>query len=133
MATDRGLDPELLLQPIETGATIPENIPSAGLFLLNLSSFMRDDVWDDYGNKELDQAGRLRNFSSRITAIANAMEELGTALKSYPDADDYEIDEYDQPWDELMSEMNESFDEGYKSIAALVESMADEAIGDFME
>lgn len=52
-------DPQLLLQPISAGASIPADIPSTGLYLLNLSAFINDDVWDDYGNKELDQSGRL--------------------------------------------------------------------------
>lgn len=61
------------------------------------------------------------------------MEDLGQSLKGYPDADDYEIDDYDQPWDELMAEMNDTFNEGYEKIAKLVESMTDEAVGDFMD
>ena len=126
-------DPKLLLQRIEPGTTLPEIIPSDGLFLLNLSSVMKDGVWDAHGNKELNQAGSLRNFATRLIEIADTMEELGHALKAYPDADDYEIYEYKVPWDYLMDEMSDVFSDGYKKIAAIVESMADEATGDFMD
>jgi hypothetical protein len=101
--------------------------------LLNFGPILADDVWDDYGNKEMDQAGRLRSLATRILALADSMDELGMELKAYPDADDYEIDEYDQPWDELMAEMSDTFDEGYRKIASLVDELADAATGDFMD
>jgi hypothetical protein len=71
--------------------TIPEKLDAQGLFLLNFGPVLRDDVWDDYGNKELDQAQRLRSLAARISAIADVAEQLGHELKAYPDPDDTNV------------------------------------------
>ncbi len=101
--------------------------------MLNFGPILADDVWDDYGNKELDQAGRLRSLANRILAIADSMDELGTALKGYPDADDYEMDDYEQSWEEICSEMDSTFTGGYFDLKVLVDELAEAAIGDFMD
>jgi hypothetical protein len=133
MPSNEELDLKILVQPIEPGTKLPEKIPFDGLFLLNLSSIMEDDVWDDYGNKELNQSGCLRNFANHLIAIADTMAEFGQELKSYPHIDDYEFDDYGKSWEELMVEMSTVFEDGYKKIAELVELMADDAIGGFMD
>jgi hypothetical protein len=94
---------------------------------------LRDEVCDDYGNKELDQAGRLRGLASRIIAIADAMEKLCYALKSYPDADDYEMGDYEQTWEKVCEEIQSTFDGSYSELGDLVEELADAAVGDFKD
>ena len=133
MTSKQELNNRLILQTIEPGMTVPTGFPPSGLFLLNLSQIMDGDVWDNYGTKELSQSRRLRNFSTRIIAIADALEELGSSLKAYPDTDDYEMEDYDQPWEDLMAEMSDTFTDGYKKITELVAFMAEESIGDFMD
>ena len=133
MPSDAELDPKLLVQPIAPGVTIPSDFDESGLFLLNFGEVLTDDVWDDYGNKELDQAQRLRSLSARIPAMADVMEQLGHELKAYPDRDDYEMGEYEQTWEEVCEEMQSTFDGGYSGIADLVDELADAAVGDFMD
>lgn len=133
MPSDAELDPKLLVQPLAPGVAIPSDFGERGLFLLNFGEVLADDVWDDYGNKELDQAQRLRSLSARIAAMADAMEQLGHELKAYPDADDYEIGEHEQTWEEVCEEMQSTFDGGYSDIAGLVDELADAAVGDFMD
>jgi hypothetical protein len=127
------MDPELLVQPAAPGMTIPKEFGEKGLFLLNFAPVLRDDVWDDYGNKELDQAQRLRGLASRVIAIADAMDQLGNTLKAYPDPDDYEMDDYELTWEEICEEMQSTFDEGYSNLAGLVDELAYAAVGDFMD
>ena len=133
MESTTEMDQELLVQPVAPGMTVAQDFEERGLFLLNFAPVLRDDVWDDYGNKELNQAQRLRNLASRVNAVADAMEQLGTALKAYPDPDDYEMDEYAQTWEEICEEMQSTFDEGYSNLAGLVDELADAAVGDFMD
>ena len=84
------IDKELILQAIEPEMTIPEDMKSSTLFLLNLNLIVDQDVWDDYGNKELAQALRLRAFADRIIAIAEKLDQLGAEFKCFPDANDYD-------------------------------------------
>ena len=133
MKNTEEIDTSLILQPIESGTTLPENFPAEGLFLLNLTLVLKDDVWDDYGNKELDQAQRLRGLASRISTIADAMEQLGIELKRYPDADDYTMGDNDQTWDEICGAMSATFNVGYSGICSLVDELRDAATGDFMD
>ena len=133
MASNEELDSKLLVQPLTPGMTVPADFDGRGLFLLNFAEVLHDDVWDDYGNKELDQANRLRGLASHITAMADAMEQLGHELKSYPDADDYEMGDYEQTWEEVCEEMQSTFDGGYSELGDLVEELADAAVGDFMD
>ena len=127
------MDPELLVQPATPGMTVPKEFGEKGLFLLNFAPALRDDVWDDYGNKEIDQAQRLRGLASRVIAIADAMDQLGNTLKAYPDPDDYEMDDYELTWEEICEEMQSTFDEGYSNLAGLIDELADAAVGDFMD
>ena len=127
------MDPELLVQPVAPGMTVPKEFGEKGLFLLNFAPVLRDDVWDDYGNKEIDQAQRLRGLASRVIAIADAMDQLGNTLKAYPDPDDYEMDDYELTWEEICEEMQSTFDEGYSNLAGLIDELADAAVGDFMD
>ena len=124
-------NPNLIVQPLSPGATISLGAPNKGLFILNLSAIMKDDIWDDFGNKELAQSKKLHHFAAQIIAIANALEEFGSSLKAYPDIDDYELEEYEQPWDEMMEEMSNVFADGYKNIYSLVEQMEIQASGGF--
>lgn len=127
------IDPQLLVQPAAPGMTLPASLDGKGLFLLNFAPVLRDDVWDDYGNKELDQAQRLRGLAARITAIADALEQLGHELRAFPDADDYEMGDFEQTWEEVCEEMQSTFDGGYFDLAGLVDELADAAVGDFMD
>ena len=128
--TDSPLDPKVLLQSIEPGSLIPASIfdpideDKSGLFLLNFSKYINHDVWDDYGTKELAQAQQLRSFASHVVALANAMEELGHDLKGYPDVDDFEIGDYEQPFEEIMEEMNTTFESGYRKLQSLLADLA---------
>jgi hypothetical protein len=133
MNPDSQIDKSLLVQPLEPGTTIPSDFPPAGMFVLNLVPILANDVWDDYGNKEQDQASRLRSLANRILAIADSMEELGKSLKGYPDAGDYETDDYEQSWDEICSEMDSTFTCGYLDLKVLVDELAEAAVGDFMD
>ena len=133
MGSDVELNSDLLVQPVAPGTLIPDYMDEKGLFLLNFESVLRDDVWDDYGNKELDQAGRLRGLASRIMAIADAMEQLGHELKAYPDPDDYDMGDYEQTWEEICQEMQTTFDGGYSNLADLVSELEEAAVGDFMD
>lgn len=133
MESDVELNSDLLVQPVAPGTLIPDYLGEKGLFLLNFESVLRDDVWDDYGNKELDQAGRLRGLASRIMAIADAMEQLGYELKAYPDPDDYDMGDYEQTWEEICREMESTFDGGYSDLADLVVEFEEAAVGDFMD
>lgn len=133
MSSNPELNPGLLVQPLTPGTAVPGSFDERGLFVLNFASILHDDVWDDYGNKELDQAQRLRSLASHITAMANAIEQLGHELKAYPDLDDYEMGEYEQTWEEICEEMQSTFDEGYSGLEELVDELADAAVGDFMD
>lgn len=127
------LNSGLLVQPLALGTIIPNYLEERGLFLLNFESVLRDDVWDDYGHKELDQSRRLRGLAFRIMAIADAMEQLGCELKAYPDLDDYDMGDYEQTWEEICQEMESTFDGGYSHLANLVEELKEAAVRDFMD
>lgn len=137
--TDSPLDPKLLLQLIEPGSQIPFSIidpfdqDKSGLFLLNFSKYINDDVWDEYGTKEIAQAQQLRSFAAHVVALANAMEELGHHLKGYPDADGFETGDYEQEWEEIMNEMNTTFVSGYRKLQSLLADLAEAAVGDYID
>jgi len=133
MTAQDELDPKLLVQPIEPGSEIPSGLDAAGLFLLNFSPVLRDDLWDDYGNKELEQARRLRRLAARVVAIADALEQLGYEMKAYPSPEDYDFNEYKMSWEELCQEMNSTFTNGYAQLGELVDDFAEAARGDFMD
>lgn len=133
MASSTEIDRELLVQPVEPGVTLPGNLSGKGLFLLNFAPVLLDDVWDDYGNKELDQAQRLRSLAAQVSVITDAMELLGHELKAFPDPDDYERGDYEQTWEEVCEEMQSTFDSGYSGLADLIENLAEAAVGDFMD
>lgn len=133
MTTESNLDPTLLLQPVESGALVPAYFPNHGAFLLNLAPVMESEVWDDYGNKELDQSQRLRGLAKCILAIAEEMERLSIELKSYPDADDYSLGNFEQTWDEICEEVDSVLKGGYFEIKCLVDALARTAEDDFME
>ena len=138
-ATDSPLDPNLLLQSIEPGSQIPISIvkqidqDKSGLFLLNFSKYMNHDVWDYYGAKELAQAQQLQSLATHLVALANAMEQLGHDLKSYPDADDFYSGDYEQEWEEIMDEMNTTFKTGYDKLQSLLSDLGEAAVGDFLD
>jgi len=127
------LDQKLLVQPLTPGMTIPVKFNEHGLFLLNFAPMLHDDVWDDYGTKELSQSQSLRNLASHVTAMTEAMEQLGHELKAHPDADEYEMGDYEESWEEICEEMQSTFDGCYAYLADLVEGLADAAVGDFMD
>lgn len=133
MAINEKLNPKLIVQPLSPGMTVPQDFDGRGLFLLNFAEVLRDDVWDDYGNKELDQENRLRNLASHINAMADAIGQLGLELKAYPEQDDYEVADYEQTWEKVREEMESTFDGGYSDLENLVEKFRDAAVGDFMD
>lgn len=133
MTLSHELNPKLLVQPVIPGMTVPQDLDGRGVFLLNFAQVLRNDVWDDYGNKELDQANRLRNLASYINAMADTIEQLGHKLKAYPEQDDYELGDYSQTWEAVCEEMESTFDGGYSDLENLVQEFIDAAVGDFMD
>jgi|688.fasta_scaffold1257468_2 hypothetical protein len=126
---------QLILQAIEPGMTIPEDMKSPALFLLNLKLIVDQDVWDDYGNKELAQAYRLRDFADRIIAIAEKLDQLGAEFKCFPDANDYDEKSAKSAklYDEAIEAANAAYFDGYRDVTDLVDKLAEAAIGDFMD
>jgi len=129
------IDNQLILQGIEPGMTIPEDMKSSALFLLNLKLIVDQDVWDDYGNKELAQAYRLRAFADRIIAIAEKLDQLGAEFKCFPDANDYDEKSAKSAklYDEAIEAANAAYFDGYRDITDLIDKLAEVAIGDFMD
>lgn len=133
MESTTEIDPQRLVQPAAPGMTLPASLDGKGLFLLNFTPVLLANVWDYYGIKELRQAQCLRGLAARITAIADAMEQLGYELNAYPDADDFEMDDYEQTWEEICEEMQSTLVRGYFDLARLVDVLADAALDDFMD
>jgi hypothetical protein len=137
--TDSPLDPKVLLQSIEPGSLIPISIidpfdqDKSGLFLLNFSKYINNDIWGDYGDQELAQAEKLRSFAAHVVALANAMEELGHHLKSYPDRDEFEFGDYEQSLEQIGEEMNTTLESGYRKLQSLLADLAEAAVGDYMD
>ena len=126
------IDNELILQAIEPGTTIPEEMKSSTLFLLNLNHIVDQDVWDDYGNKELAQALRLRAFADQIIAIAEKLDQLGAEFKCFPDANDYD-EKSAKLYDEAIEAANAAYFGGYRDVTDLIDKLAEAGIGDFMD
>ena len=129
------IDKELILQAIEPEMIIPEDMKSSTLFLLNLNLIVDQDVWDDYGNKELAQALRLRAFADRIIAIAEKLDQLGAEFKCFPDANDYDEKSAKsaKAYDKAIEAANNAYFGGYRDVADLIDKLAEAAVGDFMD
>jgi hypothetical protein len=123
----------MLVQPIEPGSTVPAHFASDGLFLLNFGPILANDVWDDYGHKENQQAEKLKQLAMIIQSMADDLADFGTILLSYPDPNDLDEDVYEETWPAIAHELDDTFEKGYAAMAEHLGKLTEAAAGDFMD
>lgn len=115
-----------LIQRTFPGATVPLDLPSEALFVLNLGPFLNDGTLDDvnYGHTELQRAARLRVLIEKLEEAADALEDIGYAMleSDEPSPADHEGN-YEEVLEHWSNTLHAELKEEFGNLANLIDSI----------
>ena len=115
-----------MIQRTSPGATVPADLPSEALFVLNLGPFLNDKTLSDanYGNTELQRAARLRVLIEKLEEAADALEDIGYAMleSDEPSPADHEGD-YEEVLEHWSTTLHAELKEEFGKLANVIDSI----------
>ena len=116
-----------LIQRTSPGGTVPSDLPSEALFVLNLGPYLNEDTLSEvnYGHAELQRAARIRVLIEKLEEVAEFLEDIGYAMleSAEPSPTDHSEDTYEEVLEFWSNKIQAELTEEFGKLATVVDSI----------